>query len=78
MAEELEKISLFQRWMADWMDSHPAAADLYEAKDIIPSVTIGIQYFLDTGDDSMSEFEFHEIMQNSEYVFKGGGWLVKS
>lgn len=77
MAEELEKITIFQRWMADWMDAHPPAADLDEAKDIIPSVTIGIQYFLDTGDDSFLENEFSEYLQNSEYVFKGGGWLVK-
>lgn len=77
MAEELEKANSFEVWMADWMDAHPAAANLEEAGDIIPAVTIMVEYFLSTGDDMFTEKDFNDCLFTSDYVFKGGGWLVK-
>ncbi len=69
-------LNIFNTWMADWMNNHPAALNLTQAKDTITTMELMHQCFLETS-YSPRQDELNDILQKSEYIFESGAWLVR-
>ena len=70
-------LSMFDQWMAEWMNNHPRADNILQANDNISTLEIMHKYFLYTGDESVDQEQIHRHLMLAEYKMDGGRWLVR-
>lgn len=69
-------ISVFDQWMADWMETHPPAGSIADMQNSFTTIEIMHAYFMSTMDEGVFQDAIQRHLLAAEYPFYDGGWLT--
>jgi len=72
-----DSLSLIDQVIADWILMNPPADSVESCSNMFSTIELLHIYYLNSGDESITQEKIITELKNSGYTFEAGYWLTK-